>query len=678
MEASRRLLSALQAQGPLSVERRRQQRRLAEDDRKLRKRFRSPWWTYNEDQRRQRRQQLQTEVELHREQRQLMLPQDWRTRSSEARLAWLQEKGQTVKKTSALRSLWSYVHQHSFPQTNASFAAWQQQQQDNAFDFFIAEVEAGAVTGAASPSSTASSLLPILGDSLKEGTTSLWHHVKEGEGDENDKTNKLARKRASSKYQHRQNKHKQKDGNNDKSEATAATEAMSPLEEKLMTVSLLAPLVLAFSVDDALHAADEVMPFLASLLLHSKGDENDGTWTEEKEKGQAKETCKKQRRRVITRQNAKQAAFRSAVLELHAELQFVLYMHDKRVSRSTNGLSPFHEAETDNPHDEAHQRKQQELFDELVDFYTPFMQDEESLVRIAATRVITFFISLFSADMVHNCFHEFFHRYMDLLEDVHLKVRVEAADGLAVLLLLNEEEAEDKNYYEVGSHQLLELEEKVKELCWKRDFAFDKQSNSLQFKTFKRLRTLVEQCRKKEEQLERTAQSQNAKHLSPLPDLEAELSTAHHSCSNDVIKVDCKSEGEEEEAEVYSECDDANCYYGGEEEEEFEIEEEEDEFFNELRLHLGRREFYGLQQKSFAVLDTVPVDSGIEWHVRNWRTIVQLKTLRSIVGPSFTQCFGVRFCCSCSLYRSPSLYVGKFTMTARKGSCAGQVHYFMC
>ncbi|KAL6078743.1 hypothetical protein QOT17_001379 [Balamuthia mandrillaris] len=270
-------------------------------------------------------------------------------------------------------------------------------------------------------------------------------------------------------------------------------------------------------------------------------------------------------------------------MELETELRFIQYLHVKH-------HSPAWDDDGD-----------------VTKLPASLLKDSLPVVRSTATHLLGFWIAILPAELINNCVHHHYDNIARLLEDENILVRVQAGHTLAILLVSNLEakeggtEMEKSSLRGIGSCELRELEETVKVLSWQQDFKFDKRSNKQQLKTFRKLRNVVSYCQQIEEQQETMGQSK-------------------------------KKQGEEEEEEEQMDRD-CQLRMLGTVVERNAINPRD--FFSEFSITLGSEAFFNLQSRWHGVLGTVRRDK-VEWHVHSWRSVVQLRTLQQIIGPSFS------------------------------------------
>ncbi|KAL6059731.1 hypothetical protein QOT17_014039 [Balamuthia mandrillaris] len=585
-----------------------------------------------------------------------VLPSDWADRELVPRcLSWLQDR-KNSRRATALRSLWQYVQFTHFdrPVPKSWVPHYSQQSKFEPTTHNVFEIAEDKDT------------VPLLLSSLRQSL--LRQSSSQQEDNSTTKTNEKRKKKSSSSLERvavpslYEKKNKQKE----KKVAIANDEdrLMSVLEEKLLALTLLAALSVAFSVETALDVADMFLPIVEKLVLGLESDgASVGAHHTEKEKSEKKSRKK----------NEADALLRCAALELYTELLYFQHCHSPSSSRHSHPIylprnrqnGPLAQAERSRAVANG-LAAWDKFYEEAIRLVGMVLRDECCSVRRTAVSMLAFWISVFPTALVHSFFNDFFEELVELLEDQDLFVRTEAGQALATLLLLNldeedddpnskkeaaeeeeeEEEEREEHYYEVGSFALLQVEEKVKELCWQRDFKFDRKGNGLQFKTFKRLREVVKHCRQLEEDREEALRNDRSDRphgfsISSLTQAALQLKTKTENGAEYEDKED-----EEEEEEVGEE----------EEEEEKHTQQAEDiqlaeqrnlaeMFFGELRVPLTNMAYLRLQKHWHGMLALRHGDK-VEWKVRWWRGIVQLQTLSRIIGPSFGHSITVSFAVS--------------------------------
>ncbi|KAL6045046.1 hypothetical protein QOT17_022977 [Balamuthia mandrillaris] len=259
-------------------------------------------------------------------------------------------------------------------------------------------------------------------------------------------------------------KKKRKINEKEKIRKTAAHDdcLVTPVEEKMLVLTLLAALVVSCSVELALNIADQVLPVVTQLALGLDGKESN---------------------------KRKEVSLRCAAMELETELRFIQYLHVKH-------HSPAWDDDGD-----------------VTKLPASLLKDSLPVVRSTATHLLGFWIAILPAELINNCVHHHYDNIARLLDDENIHVRVQAGHALAILLVSNLEAKEDgtekgkSRLRSISSYELRELEQTVKVLSWRQDFKFDKRSNKQQLKTFRKLRNVVSYCQQIEEQQETMDQS---------------------------------------------------------------------------------------------------------------------------------------------------------------------------
>ncbi|KAL6071228.1 hypothetical protein QOT17_25630 [Balamuthia mandrillaris] len=531
------------------------------------------------------------------------------------------------RRAAALRSLWQYVQFTCVEQTHRK--AWAPSHLVHTPSFAAAS---NNVFNLAEAKDTVPLLLAALHQSLlRQGSSSS--------SSPHDKANKKKASSSSSSsdrvtvplFETTKKKHQRQLKDKKVNIANDEDRLMSVLEEKLLALSLLAALSVAFSVETALDVVDTFLPVVAQLALTEASQDELAVGGKER-KNQTKDEVQAS------------ALLRCAAVELHTELLYLQLLH--LPSSFPHGHTIHPRNRKNGPLEQAERFRRatsrmvtwDQLYEEAVKLIRLLLHDECCSVRRTAVSMLAFWISVFPTALVHSFFNDFFEELVELLEDQDLFVRTEAGQALATLLLLNldeedddpnskkeaaaeeeeeEEEEREEHYYEVGSFALLQVEEKVKELCWQRDFKFDRKGNGLQFKTFKRLREVVKHCRQLEEDREEALRNDRAQ-------LTRQQQTQ---------RPDEENEGEDEQEPRKVEEQAALC-----EEERTPAEL----FFRELRVPLTDTAYLRLQKQWHGVL-ALRCGDKVEWKVRWWRGIVQLQTLSRIIGPSLAHSITVSF-----------------------------------